>query len=102
MKVAIKKVRESTPLWLKSGYEIHRISLTQPLVSEKPLHTPKTFPIGERVLILHPAYVAGKIGVVRAQEILSDGQPSGRWLIEIGSENIIVSLSANEFQVIIR
>uniref|UniRef100_UPI0035A0F02D hypothetical protein n=1 Tax=Hassallia byssoidea TaxID=482630 RepID=UPI0035A0F02D len=53
-------------------------------------------------MILHPAYVAGKIGVVRAQEILSDGQPSGRWLIEIDSENIIVSLTANEFQVIIR
>jgi hypothetical protein len=66
------------------------------------LHTPKTFPIGERVLILDPAYVAGKIGVVCAQEILSDGQASGRWLIEIDSENIIVSLTAREFQVIIR
>jgi len=54
------------------------------------------------VLILHPAYVAGKIGVVCAQEILSDGQASGRWLIEIDSENIIVSLTASEFQVIIR
>ncbi|MBW4476678.1 MAG: hypothetical protein KME54_07350 [Tolypothrix brevis GSE-NOS-MK-07-07A] len=66
------------------------------------MHTPKTFPIGERVLILHPAYVAGKIGVVRAKEVLWDGQPSGRWLISIDSENIIVSLNANEFQVIIR
>ncbi len=54
------------------------------------------------MLILHPPYVAGKIGVVCAQEILSDGQPSGRWLIQIDSENIIVSLSVNEFQVIIR
>jgi hypothetical protein len=54
------------------------------------------------VLILHPAYVARKIGVVRAQEVLWDGQPSGRWLISIDSENIIVSLNANEFQVIIR
>jgi len=65
------------------------------------LHTPETFPIGERVLILHPPYVAGKIGLVRAQEVLSDGQPSGRWLIEVYSENIIVSLTAKEFQVII-
>ncbi|MGI8500851.1 MAG: hypothetical protein ACR2LR_06890 [Hassallia sp.] len=54
------------------------------------------------MLILHPPYVAGKIGVVSAQEILSDGQHSGRWLIEIDSENIIVSLNANEFQVIVR
>ncbi len=54
------------------------------------------------MLILDPAYVAGKIGVVCAQEILSDGQASGRWLIEIDSENIIVSLTAREFQVIIR
>ncbi|MCV3215078.1 hypothetical protein OGM63_16425 [Plectonema radiosum NIES-515] len=54
------------------------------------------------MLILHPPYVAGKIGVVLAQEVLSDGQPSGRWLISVDSENIIVSLTANEFQVILR
>lgn len=54
------------------------------------------------MLILHPPYVAGKIGVVLAQEVLSDGQPSGRWLISVDSENIIVSLTAKEFQVIIR
>ncbi len=64
------------------------------------MHTPNTFPVGERVLILHPAYVAGKVGVVCAQEILSDGQPSGRWLIQIDSEDIMVSLTPNEFQVI--
>lgn len=71
------------------------------LVLVTQLHTPKAFPVGETVLILHPAYVAGKLGVVYAQELLWDGQPSGRWLIRIDSLDIIVSLNANEFQIII-
>lgn len=53
------------------------------------------------MLILRPAYVAGKVGVVCGRESGSDGQPSNRWLIQVDSdtENIVVSLTWNEFQL---
>ncbi len=51
-------------------------------------------------MILRPAYVAGKVGEVRGKEILSSGQPSDRWLIQVDSENILVSLYLREFQAL--
>ncbi|MEC4818443.1 MAG: hypothetical protein SAK29_35015 [Scytonema sp. PMC 1069.18] len=59
--------------------------------------------VGNKVLILHPAYVAGKIGVVVGKEDPSDGELNDRWLIRVDSEskdeNILVSLNPKEFQV---
>ena len=66
------------------------------------MHTPDPIQVGDRVLILRPAYVAGKVGVVRGRESRSDAQPSNRWLIQVkeDTENIVVSLLRNEFEVI--
>ncbi|MBF2009609.1 hypothetical protein ACF3DV_15415 [Chlorogloeopsis fritschii PCC 9212] len=64
------------------------------------MHTPEEIQIGAKVLILSPAYVAGRIGVVCGREVLSDNLPSDRWLIQVDSENIVVSLTRNDFQVL--
>ncbi len=52
------------------------------------------------MLILHPAYVAGRVGKICAKEVLSGSHPSGRWLIQVDSEDIVVSLSPKEFEVV--
>ncbi len=53
--------------------------------------------MGDRVLILRPFYVTGKVGVICERE---SGQPQ-RWLIKVdGDENIVVSLLAKEFQAL--
>ncbi|MUG91439.1 hypothetical protein F7734_02625 [Scytonema sp. UIC 10036] len=54
----------------------------------------------DKVLILCPAYVAGKIGVIVDREMLSRAKFSGRWLIQVNSENIVVSLTPKEFEVV--
>jgi hypothetical protein len=64
------------------------------------LYAPKSPEPGDKVLVLHPQYVAGKIGVVNERETLSSGNPSGRWLVRIESENLMLSLSSKEFQVL--
>jgi hypothetical protein len=58
--------------------------------------------VTQKVLVLHPAYVAGKLGVVCGEELLSNGRPTGRWLIQVDctSEHIIVSLSQDEFELL--
>ncbi|MBD2731099.1 hypothetical protein H6G96_33490 [Nostoc sp. FACHB-892] len=63
---------------------------------------PNPVQVGDRVLILRHSYVAGKVGIVCGRESHSDGQASKRWLIQVDSdeENIIVSLTVNEFEVI--
>ncbi|MDF5723803.1 MAG: hypothetical protein PUP91_25740 [Rhizonema sp. PD37] len=63
----------------------------------KSIEQPKA---GDKVLILRPAYVAGKVGEVCGKEILSSGEPSDRWLIQVDSENILVSLYLREFQAL--
>jgi hypothetical protein len=59
--------------------------------------------VGDKVLILYPTYVAGKIGFVVAKEDSTNGDLNDRWLIRVddesGDKNIIVSLSLKEFQV---
>ncbi|MBW4512953.1 MAG: hypothetical protein KME64_41685 [Scytonematopsis contorta HA4267-MV1] len=55
---------------------------------------------GDKVLVLRPEYVAGKIGVVHEKEEVSLGKPSERWLIRIESENLVLSLSREEFKII--
>ncbi len=52
------------------------------------------------MLILRPVYVAGRVGKVFAKEVLSGGHPSGRWLIQVDSEDIVVSLNPKEFEVV--
>lgn len=56
--------------------------------------------VGDKVLILRPAYVAGRVGKICAKEVLSGAHPSGRWLIQLDSEDIVVSLSPKEFEVV--
>lgn len=61
--------------------------------------------VGDKVLILRPAYVAGKVGVICGRELLSGGQSSVRWLIRVDSENdsesMVVSLTPKEFEVLL-
>lgn len=49
---------------------------------------------------MNPAYVAGKFGIISGEEVLSDGQNSGRWLVEVASDDLVLSLSMNDFQVL--
>lgn len=56
--------------------------------------------VGDKVIVLRPSYIAGKVGFVCAKEILSDGEVSKRWIIRIDSENIMVSLNLKEFELL--
>jgi hypothetical protein len=56
--------------------------------------------VGDKVVILHPSHVAGKVGFVYAKEVLSGEEASKRWIIRIDSENIMVSLSLKEFELL--
>lgn len=64
------------------------------------LRSSTNFQVGDRVLILRPFYVTGKIGIICDVE---NSQPT-RWIIKVDSresdENIVVSLSAKEFQAL--
>lgn len=51
-------------------------------------------------MILYPEYVAGKRGIVCAQEVIINVKMSDRWLIQVESENIVVSLNLDEFEII--
>lgn len=71
------------------------------------LQSSETIKVGDTVLILHPEYVVGRIGLVCGQEdtnkeALAKLLPRrvARWLIQVDSENMVVSLTADEFQVI--
>lgn len=55
--------------------------------------------IGDKVQILQPAYVAGQVGEICAQEILSSSQSIERWIIRVEAKDIVVSLPPQEFQV---
>lgn len=70
--------------------------MSQPL----PLESSGRIKIGDRVLIIRPTYVAGVYGEVCGQELLSDNKPSGRWLVQVGEMNLILSLKPSEFQVV--
>ncbi len=59
--------------------------------------------VGDRVLILNPSYVAGKYGVVRGRESISDSPANQRWLIQVEDEEsseIVVSLISGEFTLV--
>jgi hypothetical protein len=55
---------------------------------------------GDKVLIISPVYVSGKSGIVCGKEVLSNEKPSGRWLVEITSESLVLSLNANDFKIL--
>ncbi|MEO1432260.1 MAG: hypothetical protein AAFS12_06940 [Cyanobacteria bacterium J06632_19] len=56
--------------------------------------------VGDKVIILRPSYIAGKVGFIYAKEILSDEEVSKRWIVRIESENIMVSLTSKEFELL--
>jgi hypothetical protein len=56
--------------------------------------------VGARVKVLQPAYVAQRTGVILSKEELPDGKITGRWIIQIEGENILLSLMPQEFEVI--
>lgn len=63
--------------------------------------SPERFRIGARVEILYPDTMVGKIGIILGPEILGDGQPSDRWLIQVEAEAeeeaAVLSLAVGEF-----
>ncbi|MDX2217067.1 MAG: hypothetical protein SFY66_27620 [Oculatellaceae cyanobacterium bins.114] len=62
--------------------------------------TPEMIKVGDRVELLAPIYVAGKIGVVCGRELLTPDELSDRWLIQVDVEKVIVSLYVTEFRVV--
>jgi hypothetical protein len=64
------------------------------------LQNPQKIQLGNIVVILYPEYVAGRRGVVCGREIIINEKMSDRWLIQVESENIVLSLNPDEFQVI--
>lgn len=61
---------------------------------------PQGIRVGDKVIILRPSHIAGKVGFIYAREILSDEEISKRWIIRIDSENIMVSLTPKEFELL--
>ncbi|MDB9383809.1 hypothetical protein PN465_16525 [Nodularia spumigena CS-584] len=61
------------------------------------MYTSHSVKVGDKVLILRPAYVIGKVGVVCGLESNSDNPANTRWIIQIESENMVVSLTPDEF-----
>ncbi|NJK63441.1 MAG: hypothetical protein HC921_12830 [Synechococcaceae cyanobacterium SM2_3_1] len=52
------------------------------------------------VQILRPRHVAGKLGVLMAKERIPSARASSRWLVKLVHEQVLLSLSSNEFQVV--
>ncbi|MEC4818568.1 MAG: hypothetical protein SAK29_35640 [Scytonema sp. PMC 1069.18] len=63
------------------------------------MHKLNTVRVGAKVSILQPAYVAGLEGVICGREVLSGGQHSERWLVQVDAE-FVVSLTSKEFQLL--
>ena len=56
--------------------------------------------VGDKVIILRPSHIAGKVGFIYARATLPNEEVSKRWIIRIDSENIMVSLSPKEFELL--
>jgi hypothetical protein len=52
------------------------------------------------VRILQPRHVAGKVGVLMAKERNPSARATSRWLVKLVNEQVLLSLSVDEFQVI--
>ncbi|MGG6297562.1 hypothetical protein ACQ4M4_24475 [Leptolyngbya sp. AN02str] len=64
------------------------------------MYTPDIPQIGDKVIILFPDYVSEKAGKVCGREKISEDPMRDRWLIEISSDNFVVSLYSHEFRVV--
>ncbi|NJN07341.1 MAG: hypothetical protein HC836_33985 [Richelia sp. RM2_1_2] len=60
----------------------------------------KEIQVGDKVVILRPSHIAGKTGFIYAREVFSDEEISKRWIIRIDSEDVMVSLSPKEFELL--
>ncbi len=61
---------------------------------------PQRLRIGSTVRILQPDDVEGVIGIVLSKEECLDGQRTDRWIIQVISEDILLSLAPEEFEVL--
>jgi cell division inhibitor SulA len=50
--------------------------------------------------VIYPEYAAGKVGTVLEPEILQDGSRSGRWLVYITTQDMILSLLPEDMQLL--
>lgn len=64
------------------------------------MNSPEDIQIGAKVEILQPDYVAGAVGVVLSREELIEGDLTDRWLIQVLDEDVILSLTLEEFRVL--
>jgi len=64
------------------------------------LNNSQNIKVGDKVVILPPSHIAGKVGFIYAKETLPNGELSKRWIVRIDSENIMVSLSPKEFDLL--
>lgn len=51
--------------------------------------------------IIQPDYVAGQLGLILGREEVVEGEPSDRWLVQILSEDAVLSLTRNEFRIVV-
>jgi hypothetical protein len=64
------------------------------------VNDPGRIQIGATVRILQPDYVAGRIGVVISREELLDGQTTGRWIVQVEQEEMLLSLLPQDFELL--
>ena len=57
-------------------------------------------PSGSRVLVFQPDYVAGAIGIILGREEVVEATSTDRWLVQIVAEDMIVSLTYDEFRIL--
>lgn len=64
------------------------------------MHDSKQIRAGNRVEILQPTYVSGRIGIILAPEELIGRQSTDRWIVQVESDEILLSLNPSEFRLI--
>ncbi|WP_416666241.1 hypothetical protein [Egbenema bharatensis] len=75
-------------------------SYLSPFYFKISVNDPDRIQIGARVRVLQPDYAAGEIGIVISQEELLDGQPTGRWIIQIEPGDVLLSLPPQDFELL--
>lgn len=56
--------------------------------------------VGDRVEILQPSYLTGKVGTVLGREEIFNGHSSDRWLVQVMPDEYVVSLAVDEFRLL--
>ncbi|WAL62107.1 hypothetical protein [Thermocoleostomius sinensis] len=64
------------------------------------MHNSNQIRAGNRVEILQPLYVSGRIGIILAPEELVGRQPTDRWIIQVESDDVLLSLNPTEFRLL--